>query len=86
MQVTVKLFATLRQTAGWEQRTLDLADDATVGDLLAHLEAQEPALKLTGRAVYAAVNQAYVQVEQRLAAGDLVAIFPPVSGGCERIR
>lgn len=81
MKISIRLFATLRQEAGWSEQTLELAEGATVADALAALAQGFPALRLTGRPVYAAVNQAYAQPEQVLAAGDVVALFPPVSGG-----
>jgi len=42
-----------------------------------------PSLRITGRPVYAAVNQQYAQLDRVLAEGDVVALFPPVSGGTE---
>jgi molybdopterin synthase catalytic subunit len=81
VRVTVKLFATLREQAGWSEQQIVLAPGATLGDLMAQLTAQHPKLTLTGRAVYAAVNQQYVQPGHVLANGDIVALFPPVSGG-----
>jgi molybdopterin synthase catalytic subunit len=83
--VKVKLFATLRQDAGWGEREVTLPAGATVSDLLAHLEETTPGLQLSGRSVYAAVNQKYTRGAQLLATGDVVAIFPPVSGGVEMI-
>ena len=35
MQIRVRLFAALRQLAGWPQQTLDLTEGATVTDALA---------------------------------------------------
>jgi molybdopterin converting factor subunit 1 len=81
IQVQVRLFATLRQEAGWSERTVTLPPGATVAELLTQLETTTPGLKLSGRAVYAAVNQQYTRGTQALADGDVVAIFPPVSGG-----
>ena len=81
--VRVKLFATLRQQAGWSEQTVEMAAGSTVGDLFALLMQATPALKLAGRATYAAVNQSYVKADRVLAHGDEVAIFPPVSGGSE---
>lgn len=83
VKVKVKLFATLRQDAGWDEREVTLPAGATVADLLAQLEELTPALRLTGRSVYAAVNQQYTRATQTLSAGDVVAVFPPVSGGKE---
>jgi molybdopterin synthase catalytic subunit len=48
---------------------------------MAQLVQASPDLKLTGRVVYAAVNQNYAKPDRQLADGDEVAIFPPVSGG-----
>ena len=79
--VKVKLFATLRQQAGWSEQRIDAPEGSTLGDLMQLLMEAHPNLKLTGRAVYAAVNQNYAKPEHPLASGDEVAIFPPVSGG-----
>lgn len=81
MQVTVRLFATLRQNAGWKEKSVETAEATTVSDLLKLLEEQYPALHLTSRSLYAAVNQEYARLEQTLHNGDEVALFPPVSGG-----
>jgi MoaE-MoaD fusion protein len=74
MRVTVKLFAGLRERAGWAQRELEgvsrLADvwpALGLGD--------EPAGLLY------AVNKEYADRERGLADGDEVALIPPVSGG-----
>jgi len=79
--IRVRLFAGLREAAGWSQKEMMLAAGSTVADLLAHGERTIPGLILQGRPVYAAVNQKYVEREHVLAEGDEVALFPPVSGG-----
>jgi molybdopterin converting factor subunit 1 len=81
MQVTVSLFATLRQIAGWKERQVTVSEGTTLGDLMQMLTEQHPELKLTERTLYAAVNQEYAQKDTPLTDGDEVAIFPPVSGG-----
>ncbi|MCC6458064.1 MAG: molybdopterin converting factor subunit 1 [Caldilineaceae bacterium] len=81
MAVTVKLFATLREQAGWAERKMSVPDGTTLGDLMRILGEATPNLKLVGRPVYAAINQSYTQMAQALHEGDVVAIFPPVSGG-----
>lgn len=81
MQVTVRLFATLRQQAGWKEKQFEIAAEATVAELIAQMEQAEPVLSLHGRTLYAAVNMEYAKLEQRLVDGDEVAFFPPVSGG-----
>ena len=81
MEVRVRLFATLRQQAGWSQQPLSLPDGATLRDALAEIDRQYPGLAIGTRTIYAAVNQEYAKGEQVLCDGDEVAVFPPVSGG-----
>lgn len=83
MEVKVLLFATLRQLAGWKEKTFALPEEANLGDLLALLTDTHPQLNLTKRTIYAAVNEQYAQRETPLKAQDVVAIFPPVSGGAD---
>ena len=76
MDVSVRLFAGLRERAGTGSRTVRLADGATVGDVWAALElGNEPAGLLY------AVNKEYAAAGRPLAEGDEVALIPPVSGG-----
>jgi molybdopterin synthase catalytic subunit/molybdopterin converting factor small subunit len=71
--VRVRLFAGLRERAGWSEREVDAT---TVGEVWAALElGDEP-----GGLLYA-VNKAYAERDRQLADGDEVALIPPVSGG-----
>ena len=71
--VRVRLFAGLRERAGWSEREIDAA---TVADVWSALElGDEPAGLLY------AVNRAYAERDATLADGDEVALIPPVSGG-----
>jgi MoaE-MoaD fusion protein len=80
MQVTVRLFAGLREQAGTGRRALELPEGARVAEVWPSLKlGEEP-----GGLVYA-VNRAYVDREQALADGDEVALIPPVSGGAIRL-
>ena len=73
MPVTVRLFAGLRERAGWSNREVEAA---TVADVWAALSlGDEP-----GGLLYA-VNKEYATREHALADGDEVALIPPVSGG-----
>jgi molybdopterin synthase catalytic subunit/molybdopterin converting factor small subunit len=78
VKVEVKLFAMLRERAGADSVEVELAEGATVGDLLGDLSQLIGALP-----VRAAVNREYSDAGQTLAAGDEVALIPPVSGGSE---
>jgi molybdopterin synthase catalytic subunit/molybdopterin converting factor small subunit len=73
VRVTVRLFAGLRERAGWSRREVDAA---RVGDVWGALElGDEPAGLLY------AVNKEYAARDRPLADGDEVALIPPVSGG-----
>ena len=80
MRVTVRLFAGLRERAGFGEQALELADGARLSDVWPALElGEEPAGLLF------AVNRAYAPTGQALADGDEVALIPPVSGGAFRL-
>jgi molybdopterin synthase catalytic subunit/molybdopterin converting factor small subunit len=80
MQVSIRLFAGLRERAGTGARTLHLSDGATLGDVWPLLGlGDEPAGLLY------AVNKRYAEAETALADGDEVALIPPVSGGDFRL-
>ena len=83
MQITVRLFATLRQIAGWASQPLEVPEGATLREALAAVDARYPQLSIGTRTYYAAINQEYAKGDQVLHAGDELAIFPPVSGGAE---
>ncbi len=78
VQVRVRLFAGLRERAGWSERELDGVE--CVGDVWARLELGEEPPGL----LYA-VNRAYAPPERELVDGDEVALIPPVSGGACRL-
>jgi MoaE-MoaD fusion protein len=76
MRITVRLFAALRERAGWSQQEVDLPDGAVVSDVWPALGLGEepPGLAYARNREYA-VRDAAVQP------GDEVAVIPPVSGG-----
>jgi molybdopterin synthase catalytic subunit len=81
MRVTVKLFAILRERAGWSERALELPDPSSVGDVW-------PALELGGEppGLAYARNREYADRDTPLSDGDEVAVLPPVSGGDFRLQ
>ena len=77
MTVVVRLFAGLRERAGWSRRELDVATVAEVWPALG-LGDEPPGL------LYA-VNREYAEPDRELSEGDEVALIPPVSGGAFRV-
>lgn len=86
MQVSVRLFGSLREATGAKELAVSLAAGASVADLFVLLSASQPAFQKLGVKLRVAVNQDVVGFEQRLAEGDEVAFLPPVSGGSEPRR
>ena len=76
MEVTVRLFAILRERAGAAEVVLDLPDGARVADALAKLHELAEGLPLV-----MAVNREYADAQRMLGPGDELALIPPVSGG-----
>jgi len=76
--IRVRLFAGLRERAGWSERELDGIE--RVSDVW-------PALRLGDEpaGLLYAVNREYAEPERELADGDEVALIPPVSGGAFRV-
>jgi MoaE-MoaD fusion protein len=80
--VIVRLFAVLRERAGRDAIELELEEGATVADALEALRDGTPLGEALERLpVRSAVNREYVAFETPLAAGDELALIPPVSGG-----
>ena len=78
MRVAVKLFAGLRERAGWSERELDGVD--RVADVWPALDlGDEP------EGLLYAVNKEYADGDRQLVDGDEVALIPPVSGGAFRL-
>jgi molybdopterin converting factor subunit 1 len=85
MVLQVRLFAVLRERAGREAIEIELAEGATVAEALRALRAESAPLAeaLEAMPVVMAVNRSYVDEDATLAAGDELALIPPVSGGAE---
>jgi molybdopterin synthase catalytic subunit/molybdopterin converting factor small subunit len=77
VSVRVRLFAGLRERAGWSQREIEAASVAEVWRALELGDEPEGLLY--------AVNRKYAPPDTRLADGDEVAVIPPVSGGAFRL-
>jgi MoaE-MoaD fusion protein len=76
MEVTVRLFAQLRERAGASEVSIELPEGAQVRDAIRALGSVAGELP-----VVMAVNREYADPDTPLAAGDELALIPPVSGG-----
>ncbi len=84
MEITIRLFATLKDRVQSEYIQVNLpSDPTTVAVLLDAVGADYPALAPALRSTLVAVNRAFAGPDTPVGAGDEVALFPPVSGGGE---
>ncbi len=81
MRISVRLFAGLRERAGFAGREIELAAGACAADVWSAL----PQLGEEPDGVLYAVNGDYAPAEQPLSDGDELALIPPVSGGAFRL-
>jgi len=77
MTVHVRLFAGLRERAGWARREIEARTVADVWPALGLGDEPEGLLY--------AVNREYAERDRELRDGDEVALIPPVSGGAFRV-
>ena len=76
----VLYFGVLKDGFGCEWETLELAEGASVADLVKACQGRFAAAPWGSVAV--AVNREYAMASDVLKEGDEVALLPPVSGGC----
>ncbi len=77
MSVTVRYFASLRESLGRDEDSVDSTAVATVAEVWSAVSGGQP---LPGN-MLAAVNLVYVSTDHPVKDGDEVAFFPPVTGG-----
>ena len=79
VRVKALLFASYADAYGSGEVSLLLRAGSTVGDAVAAVRAKSPdAIPLRP---LVALNERYARMEDRLSAGDEVALIPPVAGG-----
>lgn len=83
MKITVKLFASVRETVGRREIVLEVPSAFTVGALPDRLASDHPGLRPLLRSLKIAVNHEYADPERILTEGDEIALIPPVSGGTD---
>jgi len=88
MKVRVRYFARYRSLVGKSEEELEVPEGITVRELIEILKERHPVLKNEVFAeeddladVNVSRNGRYVRFDEVLRDGDVVAIFPPVSGG-----
>ena len=81
MNLNVLFFAAARDAVGADTVTVDVPEGSSVGDLQQLMIQRTPQLERWSQALLWAVNNRYAGCDQVLQASDVIACFPPVSGG-----
>ena len=81
MKVRAQFYAQLRDLVGTREMDVDLAEAATVGDLLDQIYAQQPRLRPYDKSILIGAGVEFVDRNYKLKQGDEISIMPPVQGG-----
>ncbi len=81
MKIHVQFYAQLRDLVGMRELDLDLAEGATVRDLLEEIYAQQPALRSHDKSILIGAGVEFVDRNYELKPNEEIAIMPPVQGG-----
>ena len=81
MKVRAQFYAQLRDLVGSSEMDVDLAEGATVGDLLDQIYAQQSKLRLHDKSILIGAGVEFVDRNYKLKPGDEISIMPPVQGG-----
>lgn len=81
MKVRARFYAQLRDLVGSGEMDVDLAEEATVRDLLDQIYGQKPKLRPHDKSILLGAGVEFVDRNHKLKPGDEISIMPPVQGG-----
>jgi molybdopterin synthase sulfur carrier subunit len=81
MRVRVRLFASLRETAGVPEAWVELPEGSTAEEAWVRLAGEFPSLAARRASLAVSVNRRYARFDTVLREGDELVFIPPVSGG-----
>src|SRR6267154_4468505 len=85
ISVNVLFFGAARDATGTHEAQLTLNPPHNSQNTLEQVLNTYPALRRFGKALLFAVNQEYAEPDREISDGDELAVFPPVSGGSEKV-
>jgi len=81
MKVRVQFYAQLRDLIGMRDLEVDLAEGASVRELLDQIYAKQPALRSHDKRILIGADLEFVDRNHKLKPGEEIAIMPPMQGG-----
>ncbi|HEX6031686.1 MAG TPA: molybdopterin converting factor subunit 1 [Tepidiformaceae bacterium] len=81
MEVTVLLFASLAERAGWRKRLVQVEEGDTVAAVRERVIAEYPQLRAAVPTLLYALDEEYAREDDPVRPGATLALIPPVSGG-----
>ena len=81
MRVRGQFFSQLRDLAGATELDVDLAEGATIADLLEKIYEKRPALRAHDKTTLVGVGVEFVDRNYVIKLGDEISIMPPLQGG-----
>jgi len=81
MDITLKAFATVKDIFGFDEKQISTQPNLTVKMFLDLMETDYPDICKIRSSLLFAVNGNYCSSDTMLKNSDILAVFPPVSGG-----
>ncbi len=81
MKIKIKAFASVKDLCGFSEREFDLPERTTAGDAVRRVAQECGDITAGLDSLLLAVNEEYCRGDRVLAENDVLALFPPVSGG-----
>lgn len=81
MKIKIKVFASIRDICGFSEKELIVSDSIKVKDVIDLFINGNKEISEKKDTLLTAVNEEYCRMDHTLNDGDILAIFPPVSGG-----
>lgn len=81
MEIIIKAFAAAKEAFGFQEKKCVVGEGSTVGQVLEMLTREYPEAASIENTLLCAVNSEYSGKDKVLHANDILALFPPVSGG-----
>jgi len=81
MKVRVQFYAQLRDLVGMRDLDVEVAEGATVRDLVEQIYARQPGLRQQDKSILIGAGVEFVDRNYKLSPGEEISIMPPVQGG-----